>query len=127
MNAILSIKPVYAKRILAGKKKYEYRKTRFKQPVERVFIYASSPMCRIIGEFRFDDLLHDSPARLWARTRRYSGIGLSDYMAYFDGKLEAYAYTIKSFVKYDEPIDPKAVIPGFRAPQSFSYIDAGAL
>ena len=49
MNAILSVKPEYATKILTGEKLYEYRKTVFCRPIEKVYIYASSPVCMIVG------------------------------------------------------------------------------
>lgn len=48
MDAILSIKPVYANQILAGTKKVEFRKRSFKEKVRRVYIYASVPVKQIV-------------------------------------------------------------------------------
>ena len=52
MNVILSIRPRYADAIMRGEKKYEYRRSLFKRKnVSRAFIYATSPVKRIIGCF----------------------------------------------------------------------------
>ncbi len=51
MNVIFSIKPKYVERILSGEKKYEFRKRIWKKQVDRVFIYASSPVKKIVASF----------------------------------------------------------------------------
>jgi type I restriction enzyme S subunit len=52
MNVLLSIKPKYANQIVKGNKKYEFRKSVFKnRDLEMVYIYSSSPVKRIIGAF----------------------------------------------------------------------------
>jgi len=54
MNAILSIKPQYANAILKKEKTVEFRKKVFKNEVDRVYIYSSSPVKRIVGYFTID-------------------------------------------------------------------------
>lgn len=121
MNAILSIKPQFVDEIEAGRKLFEYRKSIFKQPVERVYIYASSPVSRIIGEFQPIDVVVGAPAAVWNKTWQFSGITKSFFDDYFMGRPSAYAIVIRNFVKYDIPIDlPK----GVHAPQNFCYIDS---
>ena len=57
MNVILSIKPEYVAEIKAGRKGFEFRKTIFKEKVEKVYIYASSPVSKVVGEFQPVDIL----------------------------------------------------------------------
>ncbi|HET6989695.1 MAG TPA: ASCH domain-containing protein, partial [Bacteroidia bacterium] len=57
MNVLLSIKPKYAKAIIDGKKKVEFRKLPFKLNVNKVYIYSSAPEQKIIGYFTFDDII----------------------------------------------------------------------
>ncbi len=64
MNAILSIKPEFVEEIKAGKKRYEYRKCIFKQPVEKVYVYASAPVSKVIGEFQPVDVVTGAPAEV---------------------------------------------------------------
>lgn len=127
MNAILSIKPEFVDEIVAGTKRFEYRKSIFKQPVEKVYIYASSPVGRIVGEFTSGEILQDSPDRIWRRTSRYSGISKSFFDGYFKGRAEGYAIEILNFVHYEEPVNPYIHIIGFHAPQSFCYISESAM
>ena len=57
MNVILSIKPEFVEKIFSGEKQYEYRKILFKQKADTVYIYASRPISKIIGEFKIDEIL----------------------------------------------------------------------
>ncbi len=121
MNAILSIKPQFVDEIEAGRKLFEYRKSIFRQPVERVYIYASSPVGRIIGEFQPADVVFGVPAAVWEETWQFSGITKRFFDEYFMGRSSAYAIVIRNFVKYDIPLD---LPQGVHAPQNFCYIDS---
>ena len=123
MNAILSIKPQFVEEILAGKKKYEYRKIVFKQPVKKVYIYASAPVSRIVGEFEVAQILSSEPSQMWQQTKKYSGISKRFFDGYFNGRSEGYAIEIKNLVHYERPVNPYVRIAGFHAPQSFCYVD----
>lgn len=122
MNAILSIKPEYAIKLLSGEKLFEYRKTVFRRPVDKVYIYASSPICMIIGEFRIDDVLESSPTELWKATRTASGVTRSFFFRYFKGKSKAYAIKVKDVVSYAIPLSPYTVQEDFKAPQNYIYV-----
>lgn len=122
MNAILSIKPEYAMKLLSGEKLFEYRKTVFRRPVEKVYIYASSPICMIVGEFRIDDVLEATPNELWASTRSASGVNRSFFFRYFKGKKMAYAIKVKDIVSYSTPVSPYNICQNFRAPQNYIYL-----
>lgn len=119
MNAILSIKPQFVEEIKAGKKRYEYRKSVFKQSVEKVYIYASAPVSKIVGEFQPVDIMQGPPAEVWAKTRKLSGITERFYKEYFSGRTVAYAIVIQNLKIYDTYKD----LP-FHAPQSFRYIES---
>ena len=118
MNAIISIKPQYVEEILAGRKRFEYRKKVFARPVEKVYIYASSPISKVVGEFQPVDILSGTPASIWKQTNKKSGITKAFYDTYFAGRQIAYAIEIKNLKIYDAYKD----LP-FHAPQSFRYID----
>lgn len=123
MNAILSIKPQFVNEIVAGRKRFEFRKKSFKQEVNLVFVYASSPICRIIGEFKLGAVLEGTPEHVWSLTADRSGITKSFYDEYFSCHKVSYALEIKSFKHYRTPINPYKTIKDFHAPQSFCYTD----
>ena len=54
---LLSIKPQYAKVILEGKKRFEFRKSRPKNGVDKIIFYASSPQQEVVGEADIEEIL----------------------------------------------------------------------
>lgn len=122
MNAILSVKPEYAKKILSGEKTFEYRKVVFKQPVEKVYIYATSPVRMIVGEFQIDRILRDSPKALWNITHGGSGVTQSFFNRYFKGKSLGYALRLKEVIAYSVPLSPFSLREDFKAPQNYIYV-----
>jgi len=123
MNAILSIKQQFADEIIAGRKRYEFRKTAFRKQVNKIFIYVSRPVCRIVGEFSLGRVLEDTPEQLWAKTWESAGITKTFFDKYFMSHKIGFALEIKSFKQYRKPLNPYTLIKGFHAPQSFCYTD----
>ena len=124
MNVILSIKPTFCQSIIEGKKVYEYRKRVFKRTdIDKVYIYATKPICKIVGYFTIDAMIEDNPNVMWKTTHEGSGITKEYFNAYFRGCDTAHAIAIGEVVKFDTPIDPKEVIKNFTAPQNYRYVD----
>jgi len=124
MSVLLSIKPEFAEKILSGEKRFEFRRVMPKRDVERVVVYASSPVCRIVGEFTVRRVMTATPGKLWKLTRTHAGIEKHFFEAYFMGRDEAHAFEVDEARRYDEPIDPRKLSRAFRAPQSFVYLDS---
>lgn len=123
MKVLLSIKPEFVEKIFEGNKRFEYRRTIFKRnDIEKVIIYASSPISKVVGEFDVEQVIFDSIEGLWCRTEKYSGISKEYYMNYFSNKEKGYAIKIKSCLKYDNPFNIKAAY-GVTPPQSFLYLE----
>lgn len=124
MKVLLSIKPEYVKKIFAGTKKYEYRKSIFNKHVDKVIVYATKPLGMIVGEFSVEEVLVEEPETLWKETHEVSGISKDFFDQYFEGRKKGYALKVSSPQLYDEPIDPFKQFASFIPPQSFKYIDA---
>lgn len=124
MKVLLSIKPEYAEKILLGEKRFEFRKSIFKnRDVKTVLIYATMPVGKVVGEFDFDEVLSDSPSAIWNETKKYSGITRNFFNSYFDGRKTAHAIKVREVRRYDKPLLLQEVIPGGTAPQSYRYVD----
>jgi predicted transcriptional regulator len=122
MKVLLSIKPKYAELILEGEKKYEFRRSIFKNPsVKKVVIYASSPISKVVGEFEIEDILSLNLAELWKHTMEHSGIDKEFYDSYFLGKDIGHAIKVKSVKRYSKHKELKDFDINY-APQSFAYI-----
>ena len=75
MRILLSVRPAFVHEILTGKKLYEFRKQLFKHTeVKTIVIYASSPICKVVGEFEIGDIIKDTPVKVWEKTKLHSGI-----------------------------------------------------
>ena len=124
MNVILSIRPIFCKMIFSGQKKYEYRKRVFMHiDIDKVYIYATKPICRIVGYFTIDEVIEDKKSYMWEKTHKDGGISKEFFDAYFKNCDMAHAIKIGEVVKLDNPIDPKKVIMNFTAPQNYRYVD----
>ena len=124
MDVLLSIKPRYVKSILEGDKRYEFRKTIFKnRGINRIYIYSSSPVKKIVGRFEIGGILEDHPNNLWDTVKEFAGIDNRDFFAYFEGKSRAFAIEIQNLQEFIDPIDPYETMPGFVPPQSYCYMD----
>ena len=122
MNVLLSIKPKFALEIFNGNKKFEYRRTIFRKPVERIVVYASSPVKMVIGEFVIKDIFFEELDSLWGRTKQHSGISRRHFYSYFSDKDKGYAIKVGKIIKYQTPHHLHDLY-GIKAPQSFTYVD----
>lgn len=123
MRILLSVKPIFVEEIIAGHKLYEYRRQLFKHTdIKTIVIYASSPVCKIVGEFEIETIIKDSPEKVWEKTNLQSGISKAFYFKYFKDTEIAYAIKIKNFIKYSDPISLADFEDGITPPQSFRYI-----
>lgn len=122
MNLLLSIKPEFAYGIFDGTKKFEYRRAIFKEPVDRIVVYASSPVRMVIGEFSIKDILFEDLHVLWCKTKHKSGISRRYFYLYFADKEKGYAIKVGKITKYRTPL-PLQDLYGIKAPQSFAYVD----
>ena len=61
MNLIISIKPKFVQKILAGEKKYEFRRRIYRQKVDKIYIYQTLPEQGIVAYFTPDKIIKDTP------------------------------------------------------------------
>ena len=119
---LLSINPEHVDNIFNGTKKYEYRKIRCKNEVARIIIYSTSPVMKVVGEARVDEILEKPPEDLWNETNAHSGINKEFFDSYYEGKGMGIAYKLRDVERYTEEktLSDYGVIS---APQSFVYLN----
>lgn len=122
-SVILSVKPIYAQAIMAGTKKVEFRKKIFKKPVDKVFVYSSSPEKMIIGYFTIKDVVEASPEELWEKYSKVGGIEKKDFFDYYSNSETGFSIIIKDYKRFEEPQDPADFFEKFCAPQSYIYLE----
>lgn len=123
MKILLSINPEYVEKIFSGIKKYEYRRSIFKRSnIETVVIYSTSPVKKIVGEFKIEKIIEDFPKELWNLAPNNTGIEKKKFEKYFIGKDKGYAIKIGKIKIYKKTKE----LSDFSirsAPQSFMYLD----
>ena len=123
MKAILlSIKPEYVDRILAGTKKYEYRKRLARSDSSVLLVYSTSPVMKVVAKVEILGTICATPSTLWEQTKSNAVISRKKYREYFHGCKTAYAYKLGKVEIFDPPrdlLDYNITL----APQSFSYVD----
>lgn len=119
---LLSIKPEYAKAILDGRKKYEFRKRKCRGNVSKIIFYSTAPESRVVGEAEIEDIIEGDPSEIWEQTKDAAGIAREKYCGYYHGYHNAVAYKLKNVIIYDPP--KKLSDYGIsHVPQSFIYIN----
>ncbi len=120
---LMPINPEYVDEILAGRKKYEYRKIKAKRSnVNKMIIYSTSPIMKVVAEVDIKEILEEDPETLWKITQDESGISKDFYNKYYKNKSIAIAYKLGSIKIYDKPKDLKDIGINY-VPQSFVYLD----
>lgn len=118
---LLSINPEHVENIMSGKKKYEFRKVLCKEKVDKIVIYSTSPVMKIVGEADVLDVLVNSPDVIWNETSSYSGITKTFFDDYYRNRDRAVAYQLGNIRKFKQPKELSDF--GIKAaPQSFVYI-----
>ena len=127
MNIILSIKPEFANKIFEGDKKFEFRRSIFKNKnVSKVIVYASSPISKVIGEFEIGEILFKDLKTLWKETKEFSGITEDYFYEYFVGKENGFAIEVKRVKRYRKELCIRESF-GKVPPQSFAYIEESTM
>ena len=119
---LLSINPVHVENIMNGTKKYEFRKKACKRHVDKIIIYSTNPIMKVVGEAEVEDILIDNPEKIWKKTKEKSGIDKKFFDKYYENREQAVAYKLKNIIKYEKPRDLKeyGIVS---APQSYQYLE----
>lgn len=124
MDIILSIYPKNIEKIESGIKKYEFRRSIYKnQDVKNAYVYALVPIKKIVGVFKIGQVVSGTPEDVWKKCGSVSGTTKESLMDYFKGKNTVYALEIIDYKTFDVPIEPRDYIEDFYPPQFFRYLE----
>lgn len=121
MDALFAIHPRFANLILSGNKTCEYRRKIPAKDISSIVIYATSPVSRIIGEAKVDDMLLLEKEELWLATNKIGGISKKEFDAYFCGVKMAGALLLSKPISYNKTLTIEEIGLS-RPPQSFCYL-----
>ncbi len=120
---LMPINPEYVDEILAGRKKYEYRKIKAKRNnIDKMIIYSTSPIMKVVAEVDIKEILEEHPEKLWEMTKNESGISKDFYNKYYKNRDKAIAYKLGTIKIYDKPKNLDDIGINY-VPQSFVYLD----
>ena len=125
--ALLPIYPRYARLILTGEKRIEFRKVRFRNQVSHIIMYASSPVRKIVGYFSVVRINEGAPDELWARYHSSAGLRRDEFERYYALCSRGVAVEIGSVFALPNPVPLARLGKSLAPPQGFTYLSAGAL
>jgi predicted transcriptional regulator len=120
--ALLSIHPQYANAIVDGKKRVEFRKTKFSKDIKSVVIYATNPLKKVLGYFEISYIEEANPRYLWIKHKNAGHIDYKDFNKYYSSPKYGIAIVIRSVWVLKRPVKLNALDLRLSAPQSFSYV-----
>ena len=111
----ISIKPVHLKRIVTGKKNYEFRNYYPKEHIDVLYVYESSPTCELKYIVELGEIVK------YPNKITKEGYGNDDFNKGL--KNSKYAYEIKQLYELEKAIPLKELKEkyGFNPPQSYAY------
>ena len=120
-RVLLSINPEYAEKIFSGEKEFEFRKNRCKSDADKMVIYCTAPVMKVIGEADIVEIIEGTPSVVWKKTKNKSGVTKDFYDSYYAGRTKSVAYKLANIKKYKKPKTLKS-FGLVAAPQSFVYL-----
>ncbi len=129
-DVLLSVRPKYAERLLAGTKLVEVRKRFSKKWLGRkAVLYASRPLGALVGEATINAIACGQPSDIWSRYESSIGCSREEFDGYVASADEVCAIELSDIVPYLSPVPLNQVEyllnEDLRPPQSYSELNMG--
>lgn len=118
----MSVHPQYAEAIMDGRKTVEFRKRALAEDVTVVWVYATSPVQRIVGYFEVGSMVTASPRILWRRFKRVGCIDRITFDRYYANSAFGAGIQIQEVTRLAAPMAIGELLPSGVPPQSFAYV-----
>lgn len=122
-NILISIKPVFVKKIISGKKRVEIRRRRLRiNQGDKLWIYSSLPAARVEAIAMVRSVSYGPPSELWPFVSDVADITAEAYESYLAGSNEACAIFLGEIEELVEPVSLDSIRthnPRFQPPQFF--------
>lgn len=125
-DLLVSMKPRYAERILAGSKLVEIRKKFSDKWIGcKAILYSSSPQRALVGEATVRSVTSASPAAIWGQFGTSIGCSAKDFKAYVGATEKVSAIELDDIFPYRQPISLSQIsnLLGERLTPPQSYCD----
>ncbi len=123
----MSVHPKYAKQIIAGTKKVEFRRRAPRKVVSRMVIYATAPIGRVVGHAQIDEVVTGSLEGLWGAYCTVAGMSQEEFNDYFAGLNEGVALVLSDPTEVKDSTLAARILGDYNPPQSFAYMPAAKL
>lgn len=119
---LLSINPQFVDQIIKGNKKFEFRTKVARRKVDKIIVYSTNPVKKVLAEVEVKSVIAAKPKDLWGLTQQFAGVNKYFFEEYFQDRDVAYAYELGDVEVYDTPKELSEF--GCKmAPQSFVYLE----
>jgi len=125
---LLSVRPVFVEKLLAGTKTVELRRIRPRvETGQSVLIYGTSPRMALLAHATVHMIEVAEPPMLWERVREAAGLTWNEYRRYFRGTKQAVGIWLTDVIALDRQLslyELRERWPWFQPPQSFRFLEA---
>ena len=127
-DLLLSIHSKYAIQIVKGQKTIELRR-KFplfqREDEKKIFVYACSPISKIIGVCDLKEVKKFPIKQLWKTTRNLARIDKPAFQKYFTGCDFGFALYLENPIEYKNPVSLASKLGlNSKPPQSYRYVVA---
>jgi predicted transcriptional regulator len=125
-DVLMSIRPLYASKILEGQKTVELRRRFPELTADRAtaLIYSSSPVRAVVAYARIRRVLKLPVSRIWEEHGTAACISKEEFDAYFAGLRYGFAILLESVKPLRKRVNAKDLVAqfGIVPPQSYRYL-----
>lgn len=126
-DALISVKPKYADKILSGEKTAELRTRRMKIAANsRIWIYSTAPEASIVGYVKVERVVRNLKQEIWKNYSTRIAIDHNDFKEYLASTESATVILIRDVEILVEPItllSLRSTLKSFSPPQFFYYLE----
>lgn len=127
LTALMSIRPPFADAILDGRKRVEFRRSRFGRDVSMVVVYATRPVSAVVAVFSVGGITAGPPSCLWEQFHSVGAIDREAFDSYYRGARQAFAIGIETVFVLPQALPLDSLRVGLRPPQSYCYLEPSEL
>lgn len=124
----ISVKPEYARKIIDGNKKVEFRRQKPRSVAgDWIAIYATQPEMNVVGFAQVEAVTIQPPSSLWRQVQDFAGIPKVTFDDYLGDLENAVGILLTNPMKLPKPISLEKLRtqwPGFHPPQAFRYLNS---
>lgn len=125
-TALLSVRPRFAEALLDGSKTVEIRRRHAHLADDSIaLLYASGPVCALVGAIRVRTTESGTSDELWARWGDRTSLVREEFDAYVDGSERPCAIIVDAYKRFPTPVplaDLRRRQDAFVTPQSYRFL-----